>query len=163
MANFKVDSYGLAGKNQSLPLGEETYGTVGPIEKKWVKKHVYWVLPLGTALIIVLVLFAVDAFDRPEKVVMVSVPTPTASSQIRGSSTTEGPTEMTVSTVKSALAETETILSAADRIARQMRPLSEKVAVRGDPAPPTPALPTTKAGGQPPAASPPPSIWDINK
>lgn len=150
MANFQVDRYGLAGTDQSLPLKEETYGTVGPVEKKWVKKHVYWVLPLGTVLIVVLILFAVDAFDRPEKIVMVPIPTPTASSHIRGSSTTEGPIEMTVGTVKSALAETEQIINSANKIAEKMKPaVSTNL-----------QTPKTEKAESPSPQAPPVRIWD---
>lgn len=153
MARTQVIGLNIQGRKQPLPINEESWGIHGPIQTKWVNRHVYWVVPLGTAIVLLLALGAFDAFDQKEVIKTILVPDssqPTAT-QDQG---------MTTATVKAALAETETILSAAGRIAEQMKP-SQEIVVR-DMAPPPPAPLTT----EPPKPEPParrPSIWDLNR
>ena len=147
MAKTQVTGLTIEGRKQPLPIGQEPWGIHGPIQTRWVNFHVYWVLPLGAILITLLAMGACDVFDDN---VVRTTPVPGSALSQSQPAPTQQEQGMTTATVKEALAETETILSAADRIAKQMRPPEEKAVVVRDPAPKQQEQPAT-----------PKSIWDL--
>lgn len=54
MAHVNIDGYRNTATDEVLEVDAEQWGLHGPAHTRWVEKHVYWVLPLGTLFLLTL-------------------------------------------------------------------------------------------------------------
>ncbi|MBI2068746.1 MAG: hypothetical protein HYT67_01425 [Candidatus Yanofskybacteria bacterium] len=54
MAHVRFNGYREFVSDEVLSVEEERWGLHGPAHTRWVEKHVYWVLPVGTLFLVAL-------------------------------------------------------------------------------------------------------------
>lgn len=54
MAHVSIDGYRNTATDEVLAVDSEQWGLHGPVHTRWVERHVYWVLPVGTLFLFTL-------------------------------------------------------------------------------------------------------------